>query len=250
VRNAFTGSLIAVDLKEEQILGDRVGDHWYYRAKAEALQRLLESDGRRGGTILDVGAGSAFFSRWLLEHTDACRSICVDAAYSHEYETTHLGKPIVFQRQCDTVGAGLMLLMDVLEHVPDDVGLLREYAAKVPPGTPVVVTVPAFSFLWSGHDEFLGHLRRYTLQQAEQMIRSAGLTCRSGSYYFGALFPLIVAFRLGQNLLRNRSEAVSSDLSMPSPLVNSCLHTICRLEQPFFRLNRMAGLSVFCLAHT
>lgn len=237
-----------MDLKEEQILGDRVGEHWYYRAKAEALQTFLGS--RTAGTILDVGAGSAFFSRWLLEHTDACRSICVDSAYPQESDSTHMGKPIAYRRQCDSTKADLILLMDVLEHVSDDVGLLRDYAAKVPAGTRVLITVPAFSFLWSGHDEFLGHQRRYTLHQTEQMVKTAGLTCISGAYYFGGLFPLIAAFRLGRKIFRNHAKPSGSDLTMPSVLVNRSLYTLCHLEVPFFHLNRLAGLSVFCLAHT
>ena len=55
-------------------------------------------------------------------------------------------------------------MMDVLEHVSDDVGLVREYAKRAKPGTRFVVSVPAFMWLWSGHDVFLEHHRRYTLR--------------------------------------------------------------------------------------
>ena len=74
-------------------------------------------------------------------------------------------------RQADSVqtcpcgrGCRVILLMDVLEHVDDDVGLLRAYAEPARPGTRFIVSVPAFSWLWSAHDEFLEHRRRYTPQ--------------------------------------------------------------------------------------
>ena len=52
------------------------------------------------------------------------------------------------------------MIADVLEHVDDDLALLRQYAAKLGEGGRIVITVPAFSFLWSGHDVFLEHRRR------------------------------------------------------------------------------------------
>jgi hypothetical protein len=61
--------------------------------------------------------------------------------------------------------------MDVIEHVEDDVGLVREYANKVAPGTRFITTVPAFMWLWSGHDVFLEYFRRYTLRGSEQSCR-------------------------------------------------------------------------------
>jgi hypothetical protein len=68
-----------------------------------------------------------------------------------------IGKPLLFRRSVDQSDADLVLLMDVIEHVEDDVGLVREYANKVAPGTRFITTVPAFMWLWSGHDVFLEH---------------------------------------------------------------------------------------------
>ncbi len=58
-------------------------------------------------------------------------------------------------------------MMDVIEHVEDDVGLVRGYVDKVAGGTRFIVTVPALMWLWSGHDVFLEHYRRYTLTSIE-----------------------------------------------------------------------------------
>ena len=67
-------------------------------------------------------------------------------------------------------------MMDVLEHVDNDAGLVRHYATKVPSGAHFLVTVPAFRFLWSGHDVFLEHKRRYTLAEIEQTMRMPAST--------------------------------------------------------------------------
>ena len=58
-----------MDLKEEDILGDSVEKHWYYRSKSAALYRLVKSLKMR--CIMDIGAGSGFFSKELLSRTDA-----------------------------------------------------------------------------------------------------------------------------------------------------------------------------------
>ena len=152
-----------MDLKEEEILGEFVEQHWYYRSKAAALLRLTNSLQAR--SILDVGAGSGFFSRALLTKTMAQEALCVDPFYQEERDESVVGKPMQFRRNCNTTDADLLLMMDVLEHVEDDLGLLLSYVNKIPSGAHVMATVPAFKFLWSSHDEFLGHYRRYTLKQ-------------------------------------------------------------------------------------
>ena len=90
---------------------------------------------------------------------------------------------MLYRRDSGPTDCDLVLMMDVLEHVDDDRGLLRHYAAKVPPGAHFVVTVPAFGFLWSGHDVFLEHKRRYRLTEIETVMRDAGLAVARGAYF-------------------------------------------------------------------
>jgi hypothetical protein len=143
---------------------------------------------------------------------------------------------------------GLVLMMDVLEHVADDVALAREYVEQILPGTRVVVTVPAFQWLWSGHDVFLEHHRRYTLPQAESVLRQAGLTIEMGSYYYGAVLPAAAVLRLGKRLLGDKGDQPKSDMRTFSPLVNELFWTACRAELPLLRWNRVGGLSVLVRA--
>ena len=231
-----------MDLKEEDILGDDIGRHWYYRAKAAALRRIV--GGLRPQRLLDVGAGSGFFSRHLLTDGGALSALCVDIGYERDRDDSEAGKPVLYRRDCDATDCDLVLMMDVLEHVDDDAGLVRHYAAKVPSGAHFLVTVPAFRFLWSGHDVFLEHKRRYTLGEIEQTLRAGGLEIVKSAYYFGLIFPLAAAIRLAT---RGDTQPRSS-LRKHGAFSNSLLAAACSAELPLFPINRLAGLSAFVLA--
>ena len=114
----------------------------------------------------------------------------------------------------------------------------------MPSGAHFLATVPAFRFLWSGHDVFLEHKRRYRLPEIETTMREAGLEVVHGAYYFAFVFPLAAAVRLAS---RGNVEPRSS-LKMHGPLTNALLTATCAAELPLFPFNRLAGLSAFVLA--
>lgn len=235
-----------MDLKELQGWEGDIGSHWYYASKAAALERLLKPVGF--GTIADIGAGSGFFSKHLLvRRADARAAACVDINYARDSDEWIAGKHVAFRRSARAVSADLYLLMDVLEHVEDDVALLRSVAAGAPPGAHFVVTVPAFNFLWSGHDVYLGHHRRYTLDQVASVVRRAGLVVRKRCYFFGAVFPAAVAVRISRRLFGGDAPP-KSDMVTVSDTANRALRTVCRLEESAFMLNRLFGLTAFVLA--
>jgi hypothetical protein len=234
-----------MDLREVGQLGGDEGRHWYYASKARALQRCLM--GKPPEKILDVGAGSGFFSKMLLRQTTARSAICVDPGYSEDRSEIQSGKPIAFRRVQAVGDADVILLMDVLEHVDDDVGLVRAYAGPARSGTRFIVSVPAFSWLWSAHDEFLEHRRRYTLNQILRVLSQAGLSPVTGFYFFAALFPAIAAQRLWRRLWTTERVA-GSDLRQHHPLINSMLTGVCRAECTIARHNRAFGLTAFGVA--
>ena len=228
-----------MDIKELEILDGDASRHWYYRSKAKALSKSLKSE--RFERILDVGAGSGFFSRHLLSTTNAVEAVCVDPSYSKDWQEQVNGKPIRFCREMPNYTPDLIIMMDVLEHVDDDAGLLNTYIEPAQPGTQVLITVPAFPFMWSGHDVFLEHKRRYTLSTIKPVIASQNLDIKSLSYFFGLVFPLAFMVRL----LDKKSQ---SGLKPHLPFIDKTLEFLCTLELPFLRLNKLVGLSVFCLA--
>ncbi len=236
-----------MDLKETEILGADICDHWYYASKIRAVKRIIRERGWVVNKILDVGAGSGFFSRRLLEKTSASEAWCIDISYEADSDETVAGKPIYLRCSCSSLEVDLVLLMDVLEHVDDDIGLLKEYVDKVPAGAKFLITVPAFQFLWSRHDDFLDHKRRYTLPQLESVLEAAGLRVSKGAYYFGGVFPIAALLRLFERMQRKK-KPVASQLVKHGVFVNSLLKVICSVELPFMARNRLLGLTVICAA--
>lgn len=238
-----------MDLKEEHILGGQLANHWYYISKARALKCFL--DGIKAPEVLDIGAGSGFFSRWLLD-ADICQSaVCVDPGYPEPIQQTqHNGKELTFTQSIPQVDQELILMMDVLEHVEDDVALLKQYTQHMPPHGHVLITVPAFQSLWSGHDVFLEHYRRYNKRQLEETIQAAGLKILRTDYFFATLLPLVALSRLINRLLvKSGSLSAKSDLKSYPATINHILTLIHDLERKtLFPLNRLGGLTIFSLA--
>ncbi|KAA6187305.1 class I SAM-dependent methyltransferase [Thiohalocapsa marina] len=234
-----------MDVKELAMLGEEVDHHWYYRAKAKAMMAYLGKASPE--LVLDVGAGSGFFSKYLLSHTSAAQALCVDINYERETDVLVCGKKISYRRSAEDLEADLVLFMDVLEHVDDDVGLLRSYVENVPAQTRFLISVPAFQWLWSGHDEFLEHRRRYTLQGLEAIVAKSGLVPVQGAYFYGLLLPIAVVPRLLQKLNVNH-DGPRNQLKRHHPYINKLLEFVCDIELPLMRHNRIAGLTAFCLA--
>ncbi|MHB8248859.1 MAG: methyltransferase domain-containing protein [Acidithiobacillus sp.] len=238
-----------MDIKETDILGSTISTHWYYKSKASAALKLIGAIEHY--VVLDVGAGSGFFSRYILRNSSASEAFCVDINYDSDTDSLEGDKPVHYRRAVAHVDADdvdLVLVMDVLEHVDDDTGLLIEYKNKVPSGTLFLISVPAFNFLWSDHDVFLEHKRRYTLNQLENVVRRSGLTVEKSSYYFGFVFPIAVASHLFGRLFRTNQQQPHSQLKRHSRLVNTLLYATCYAELPVIPNNRIAGITAFCLA--
>lgn len=234
-----------MDLKESALFNGVQGAHWYYAAKAALLLRYVRGTSPR--RVLDVGAGSGFFARTLLGALPVRSGVCLDTGYERDWLESVDGKPLEFRRATGVTDADLILLMDVLEHVDDDVAVLRSYVETAPPGARFVISVPAFSWLWSAHDTFLGHRRRYTLRRVSALLVAAGLQPTSVFYFYGLVFPAAAVRRLAHRL-RLGSAPVSSDLREHAPWLNALLHRACLAELRVARFNRAFGLSVFAVA--
>jgi len=141
--------------------------------------------------------------------------------------------------------ADAVLLLDVLEHLDDDVAALVTACRAVRPGGLLVITVPAYRWLWSGHDVALGHRRRYTGRELARVVRRAGLSVVHASYFNTLLFPAVVLTR-GWKRLRGDQR---HDLRRPSPVVNRWLERVFALERHLVpRVSLPFGASLLVVA--
>lgn len=199
--------------------------------------------------VLDIGAGSGIFSRQLIDQGICNSAVCVDPNYAAEKTEYYNGKQIDFVKATEKSSNKLILMMDVLEHVPDDVALLKYYADNTEAGGYIFITVPAFQFMWSGHDIFLEHHRRYTIKMIEAVAKKAGVTPIKSRYFFASLFPIIASIRLAKKVILERGGLnPESDLKCYPGWLNRILITVHDVERhTLFSFNKGFGLSVCCL---
>ena len=179
------------------------GEHWWFTARRRIVTAFIEAQARppANARILEVGAGTGSNLPLLqkygrvdaIEPDEAARSLA-----SSRSGIAVAGGLLPGGATLEDDAYDLIVLLDVLEHIPDDNGALAELATKLKPGGRVVVTVPAFMWLWSAHDAAHHHYRRYTWKTLKPVFDQAGLTIRHRSYFNTALMPLIVAARSSQ----------------------------------------------------
>lgn len=236
-----------MDLKEEKTIGGDPLKHWYYISKGRAIKALLGRDPI--GELLDVGAGSGVFSKMLINDGFAAKSVCVDPNYEDEFIDRQGGGEIEYLRSVSAVDADTVIMIDVIEHVEDDVAMMRDYVDRAKAGTRFLISVPAFQYLWSSHDYFLDHHRRYTLGQLRASVEAAGLRSLKTRYFFGLLFPAVAVTRLADRLFNRSKPAKMSQLKPAPGWLHKSLIAIHDFERAaFFPINRAGGVTVLCLA--
>ena len=213
--------------------------HWYYVHKSQVLLAEIGRFASRITTIVEVGAGSGFFCREVRKQYQ-CTAFCIDPNYSDDQIGLHDG--ITYTRQPPNSAGDLYLLIDVLEHVPDDKTLLQQYVDQAKPGATFAIPVPAFMALWNPHDEFLEHYRRYRLAEIEGAVLGCGLQVLHSRYFYGLAFAPPFAIRRVK-----RRRPPSSDLRPTTGFVNAVLTKVLFLEGTL-RQNRDAGLSAMVIA--
>ena len=149
--------------------------------------------------VLDVGAGDGYLARSLLTRLPGgSQVVCFDPMYSDQHLARAAAAPtpgLSFARERPDRRFDLVLLLDVVEHVPDDRAFLSEIVANaLAPGGSALVSVPAWMSLFSGHDLALGHHRRYRPAELRSLMDAAGLAlARSGGLFHSLLLPRALA---------------------------------------------------------
>ena len=237
-----------MDLKELEA-GIDPEVHWYYQSKKKIMLSYARSVLMRTDqvTIVDVGSGSGFFAISLERELPGRikKVYLVDINYTAEEIAATKGKKIE-----KTLGIppritdGLVIMMDVLEHIEDDLKMLNEIkAACEGNNNHFFITVPAFNALWSGHDDYLGHYRRYRIPTLRSVLTRAKYDIQNSYYLYGSLFPMVWVTRKVNNLMKKEAE---SNMRPFNPFVNKVLLGITSAEMNITSANKLFGVT--CVA--
>jgi 2-polyprenyl-3-methyl-5-hydroxy-6-metoxy-1,4-benzoquinol methylase len=175
---------ILMDLIENDIK-DPI-NHWYYKHKFWFIKKAIDGKGDRDKTLIDVGAGSALFSKELLRIGAISSAVAVDTGY--HADSTDKEFDIKYQRDSDYRGFSIYLMTDVLEHIENDFSFLEMIVNKASSGSKFVITVPAHQSLWSQHDVYLKHFRRYTKKELVTLVSKSGIEMLECRYTYSTLF--------------------------------------------------------------
>ena len=206
--------------------------HWWYRGRRTVLENVIA--GLRlpaRARILDAGAGSGRNMVELVRHGTvtaielSSTSVCVARArgVGEVVEGSVLDMPF------ESGSFDLAASLDVIEHLEDDLGALRELRRVVTPGGCLLVTVPAYQWLWSGHDEVNHHHRRYTRRSLRVVGEQAGWKQVRTTYFNSLLLPVAMVLRIMDRFSRKTTES-SLDLWVPPQPLNWLMERPLALE--------------------
>jgi ubiquinone/menaquinone biosynthesis C-methylase UbiE len=142
----------------------------------------------------------------------------------------------------------LVLALDLLEHLPDDIKGLSEMYRVLKKGGNALITVPAYRFLWSEHDEALHHFRRYSKGELKGKMEKVGFKIKFLSHAIVLPFFPIALFRLLQRFTRKANRKPKTSLIILPPLLNKILYRILLGEAKLIEkgISFPFGVSIIC----
>lgn len=200
-------------------------DHWWFVGRRRIVAALIDRFRPHAGAlrILEVGAGTgsnlallqAYGKVDAIEPDDRARALASERT-GVAIRGGYLPDGVVLEDG----RYDLIVLLDVLEHIPEDRATLAVLRRKLAPGGRLLLTVPALPSLWSPHDEAHHHQRRYTMRQLREVVGAAGFRTLHRTHFNALLLPAIVGVRA---LNRLRGKQGGDDDRVPSAPVNRLL---------------------------
>jgi SAM-dependent methyltransferase len=208
--------------------------HWWFSARKEIILSVIRNQLRlpAQAQILDAGCGTGV-NLEILSRLGIVTGMETDPTALQMAEWKHVGK-VVKGSLPDKIpfpenSFDLVTLLDVLEHLEQDVESLTALRKLLKPTGCLLITVPAFPFLWSSHDELNHHKRRYLLPELAEKIQNAGLSLMYISYFNTLLFPLVAVMRWLK--IKVGCGEGANDLWLPPKIVNTLMRKIFASEK-------------------
>jgi SAM-dependent methyltransferase len=226
--------------------------HWWYTGRRKILESFLEdicshiTD--RRPRILDVGCGTGANLLMLSKYGDAEGvDVSEDAlAFCRERGLKNVKLGAAEKLPYDDGSFDLVTALDVVEHLDDDLGGLREMRRVLRPGGRVLLFVPTFMFLWGLQDDVSNHRRRYRLPELRRVLEQAGFEIERTTY---ANITFFLPILLARKLMRATGIKAESENNINVPALNGLLGGMLGAESVVLKyMNIPFGVSGLCVA--
>jgi SAM-dependent methyltransferase len=234
-----------------QQMRDIEDQHWWFQGRRKIVSALLSKlELPANSKMLDLGCGTGG-NLQMLSGFGEVTGVEMDPAAAELARKRGLA-PVLNgclpdDLPLDECAFNCVTMLDVLEHIEQDEASLKTVNQLLMPSGQLLLTVPAFKFLWGPHDDSHHHKRRYRSASLRAVLQASGFTVTFMSYYNSWLFPPIALLRL----LRKLFPAGDAELeaTLPPLWMNRLLLTLFASER--FVLSRARfpfGVSLLAVA--
>jgi SAM-dependent methyltransferase len=206
--------------------------HWWYQGRRQVLERTIERLGLpEHARILDAGCGSGRNMVELAHHGEVTgvELSGPSVQLARDRDAGEVLEGSVMDMPFEHSSFDLTVSLDVIEHLEDDIGALRELRRVTRPGGALLVTVPAYQWLWSGHDEINHHHRRYNRRTLLAAAQSADWKLERSAHFNSLLLPVAILLRAMERFKPSTTKS-SLDLWIPPAPINWALRQPLNLE--------------------
>ena len=229
-------------------MAEREQTYWWHLGRLRIIETYLRNSHKQPKKlkILNVGCGTGGTIDMLekfgmvdnVDISDEAINFMKKRGYKRLTKVYGVALPFK-DKAYDVVGA-----FDVLEHIEQEADALKEWRRVLKDEGSIIITVPAYQWLWSGHDVSLYHKRRYTIKRLAIAAKGAELTPEKLSYAIVFSLPLITGFRFLNKILRRKTDAETSYVDVPR-FINTIFTRLLYIEARLHSKIRFpAGTSV------
>lgn len=210
-----------MDLSERNDKGKEYRHPWELSRKDVLLKELEKLNIR--GEVLDIGCGDGYFDKEIVKKFPEVTNIWGVDIYAER--CVHQGKEhyvnSYYEIKKNDKHYDFILMMDVLEHIEDDIDFLIEMKDYQKKNTVILIMVPTFQALFSLHDKQLKHFRRYSYKSLHQVLEHAGYEITDWSYFY---FCLILLRCLTKKQTQNLGMWTRGESNFITFIVRKCLN--------------------------